>query len=118
MKRIGITISLLAAVLCFAQNTDTLTVTIPADVVSAFSKAVAKEHASETARTSHRGRVLTEEDLPSTAESALRAAAATVIADKVARYSADSLPTKLPGETDTDQRNRYQALLKAAITVK
>jgi hypothetical protein len=118
LKHLGIALAILILGLCFAQTTNTLTVTIPADVATAFGHAHAAEYAANKNRATQFGLTLTDDIAPSTAQALLLAEIATMIADKVQRYSPADLPARQGAESDITLRNRYQAQIKSKITVK
>jgi hypothetical protein len=118
VKRLGISLALLAALLCFAQTTNTLTVTIPSDVATDLAHAHTAEYADIKSRVSKLSQTLNEDTAPSTVQAMLQAGVASVIADKVQRYSPSDLPARQSGESDTALRNRYQAQVRSKLTVK
>lgn len=118
MKRLTFSLIIISGFLCFAQTVNTITITIPSDIATAYFNASAAEYAIVKNQTAKYGRALTEDTVPSTMEGSLKAEIATLIADKVQHYSPKDLPAKQNGETDLQQRNIYQAQVKANIIVK
>jgi hypothetical protein len=118
MKRIGIILAVCLLGLCFAQTTNTITITIPADLAGVLTRAHAAEYAANKSRAAKFIQTLTEDIAPSTVQGMVRADVATIIADKVRLYSPADLPARKSGESDIELRNRYQAEVKSKLTVK
>lgn len=116
MKRL--IFGIVVAVVLFAQNTGPVTVTIPADVARAFERAHQAEYQKSKERSDRMHVTMTEETDPVSAENALAAELATMIADKVLAYAAAAAPAKRANESDTDRRNRYQKEIRSKIRVK
>lgn len=118
MKRFRFCVLLLAGILLFAQTPGAMTVTIPADVLAILSRAHLAEYQINQKRAAKLSQKLTEDANPSTIQGMIQADLATIIVDKVQRFSPADLPAKQTGESDADQRNRYHAQMKSKIVVR
>jgi hypothetical protein len=117
VKRIAILAAAVAAGLCLAQSTDTITITVPAETVTALAHAFSAERAEVQQMAARMSHTLTPAEAPSTVQSYLGAKLAAIIADRVVRYSPADAPAKLSGEDDNARRNRYQQQILSSLVV-